>query len=186
MKNFAFEDVYYDHCSYFSPGSLARSFSRNGFDVLDIWEDYDGQYIMLEAKPGREGISENSNVVDDLKALTSHVDTYQKRFKDKISRWSSLLDDYDAQGRKIVLWGSGSKAVAFLRALKGGPQVEYVVDINPHRQGTYMAGTGQFVVSPDYLKGYQPDVVVIMNSIYLKEIRYNLEKLELAPTVMAL
>ena len=31
----AFWDIYYEHCSYFTPGSLARLFRRSGFEVLD-------------------------------------------------------------------------------------------------------------------------------------------------------
>ena len=33
LKENAFWDVYYEHCSYFSPGSLARLFRANNFDV---------------------------------------------------------------------------------------------------------------------------------------------------------
>jgi len=33
-----------------------------------------------------------------------------------------------------------------------------VVDINPFREGKYMAGTGQEIVSPAFLKRYKPDL----------------------------
>ena len=33
-----------------------------------------------------------------------------------------------------------------------------------------MAGTGQEIMDPSFLKGYKPDTVVIMNPIYLQEI----------------
>ncbi|MEX0644265.1 MAG: class I SAM-dependent methyltransferase, partial [Parvularculaceae bacterium] len=33
LSRHAFEDVYYEHCSYFTPGSLARLFRRARFDV---------------------------------------------------------------------------------------------------------------------------------------------------------
>ena len=33
-----------------------------------------------------------------------------------------------------------------------------------------MAGTGQRVVGPEFLRGYRPDLVIAMNPIYLGEI----------------
>jgi hypothetical protein len=68
------------------------------------------------------------------------------------------------------LWGGGSKAVAFLTTLGVTDQIGCVVDINPHKHGTYMAGTGQEIVAPDQLKKYRPDTVIIMNPVYRAEI----------------
>ena len=47
----AFWDIYYEHCSYFTKGSLARLFRRSGFDIIDLWTAYDDQYLMIEARP---------------------------------------------------------------------------------------------------------------------------------------
>jgi hypothetical protein len=72
------------------------------------------------------------------------------------------------------VWGSGSKGVAFLTALKLNGSIEYVVDINPFRQGKFMAGTGQEIVGPKFLEQYQPDVAIAMNPIYQNEIQADL------------
>jgi ABC-type Fe3+-hydroxamate transport system substrate-binding protein len=60
------------------------------------------------------------------------------------------------------------------------------VDINPYRQGTFMAGTGQAIVAPEYLKSYRPDIVIVMNSVYREEIRHNLSQMKLNPAILAL
>ena len=81
-------------------------------------------------------------------------------------------------GKKAVVWGSGSKGVAFLTALNlhtPDCEIEYVVDINPFREGKYMAGTGQEIVSPAFLKRYKPDLAIAMNPIYQPEIKADLE-----------
>ena len=58
-------------------------------------------------------------------------------------------------------------------------EIECIVDINPYKQGTYMAGTGQRIVGPDFLREYKPDVVVAMNAVYSWEIRQDLERMNL-------
>ena len=85
----------------------------------------------------------------------------------------------------MVIWGSGSKGVAYLTALGDAAQIEYVVDINPHRQGKFMAGTGQEIVAPEFLKNYRPDVAIAMNAIYKPEIQKDLDRMGLATTLLA-
>jgi hypothetical protein len=80
-----------------------------------------------------------------------------------------------------VLWGGGSKAVAFLTTLGVRDEIQYAVDINPRRHGTFIAGTGQQIVAPGFLKEYRPDVVLIMSPIYLPEITNELEALGVRP-----
>ncbi|MDL5502674.1 MAG: hypothetical protein QSU88_05600, partial [Candidatus Methanoperedens sp.] len=80
-------------------------------------------------------------------------------------------------GRRVVLWGGGSKGVAFLTTLNIIDEVEYVVDINPKKNGTYMAGTGQKIVAPEFLIKYKPDIVIVMNPIYCNEIQETLDKI---------
>jgi hypothetical protein len=70
-----------------------------------------------------------------------------------------------------VVWGAGSKGVMFLNHVQNRNGVEYVVDINPQKQGMFVAGTGQQIVSPQFLQLYRPDVIVVMNVIYQKEIQ---------------
>jgi hypothetical protein len=86
-----------------------------------------------------------------------------------------------------VVWGSGSKGLSFLTTVPGAAEaVEYAVDINPYRQGFYMAGTGQRIVAPGELPGLKPDVVVVMNCVYVAEISRALDSLGLAPEIVAL
>ena len=186
LRDCAFEDVYYEHCSYFSTGSLSQLFVRNGFEVLDLRTGYNDQYIMLEAKPVDGGHAEELMLGHDMNELKKYVDQFKQRFDKKTGNWSAKLKHFHARNKKVVLWGSGSKGVAFLTALNGGSEVDYVVDINPHRQGTYMAGTGQLVVSPGFLENYIPDAVIIMNAIYRDEIRHDLDKMGLEPQMMTL
>lgn len=184
----AFEDIYYEHCSYFTPGSLARLFRRCGFEVIALATEYDGQYLTIEARPAATpiGILPPLPEENDLEALKQGIRDFPKKFADKRQFWEERLQDYVASGRKVVLWGSGSKGVSFLTTLKVPAELEYVVDINPYRKGYFMSGTGHKIVGPDFLKDYRPDVVVVMNGIYCDEIRKDLDNMGLYPEIVAL
>lgn len=177
LKDLAFWDIYYEHCSYFSPGSFAQLFRNNGFEVIDMWIDYDDQYIMLGAKLGDGGKVNSFPVEEDMVQLKSKVDFFLRNCKNLTNAWKSCLEKSMKNGRRVVLWGGGSKGVAYLTTLNILKEIEYVVDINPNKNGTYMAGTGQKIVSPEFLKQYKPDIILVMNPIYCEEIQETIDKM---------
>lgn len=186
LRDCAFEDIYYEHCSYFSPGSLARLFRKCGFNVLNLETDYDGQYLIIEAKPATAGHLDPLPQENDFKKLRDYVSSFRSRCQDKLYPWQNLLQEIHRNNKRTVLWGSGSKGVAFLTTLNVQNEIKYVVDINPYRQGTYMAGTGQKIVAPEFLCEYKPHVVIIMNPIYRQEINKNLKQMGLNPELLTL
>ena len=65
--------------------------------------------------------------------------------------------------------------MAFLTTLGLEEGILGAVDINPHKQGTFLAGTGLPIISPSELKDSSPDSVIVMNPIYDEEIRADLQ-----------
>jgi len=183
LSDLGFWDIYYEHCSYFSVPSLTYLFEKAGFKVLDTGKEYDGQYLMIEAIP-----AETPDNVEPSQSDTSHikslVTTFEEKIEPRLDEWRSTINSYYNDGKKIALWGGGSKAVAFLTTLGIHDQIPYAVDINPFKHGTFLAGNGQEIVSPEFLKTYQPDIVIVMNPIYMEEIGNDLQKLNLCPTLL--
>lgn len=186
VRDCAFEDIYYEHCSYFSAGSLARLFRRNGFDVLNLETEYAGQYLTIEARPAGGTPAAPLSREDDLGGLARHISEFPAKCWTRVEEWRRRIHEAQGRGRKIVLWGSGSKGVSFLTTLGVGDGIDYAVDINPHRQGYFMPTTGQRIVAPAFLDEYRPDVVVIMNAIYRDEIARELDRRALRPEILAL
>ncbi len=186
LRNCAFEDIYYEHCSYFSPGSLARLFRHSGFNVLDLETEYADQYLTIEARPARGIPSSPLLREDDLPQLARYVAEFPAKYAEKLNIWRRVVEEAATRDHRIVLWGSGSKAVSFLTTLDVGDRIEYVVDINPHRQGYFMPATGQRIIAPSFLREYRPDMVIIMNAVYRDEITCDLEAMQLQPEVLAL
>lgn len=186
LRDCAFEDIYYEHCSYFSPVSLSRLFQRFGFDILDLQTAYDEQYILLEARAADAGGKRAYSAEVGVAALAGLVTHFERQYPVVISNWKNRLARYRHESKKVVIWGGGSKGAAFLSAVDGSKIIEYVVDINPFRQQTFMAGTGQAIVAPIFLQGYRPDIVIVMNAIYREEIVHDLNQLGLTPVVTTL
>ncbi|MEE4311166.1 MAG: hypothetical protein V2J62_04800 [candidate division KSB1 bacterium] len=89
-------------------------------------------------------------------------------------------------GKRVILWRAGSKAVSFLTTLDLQDEIQYAVDVNPYKHGTFTAGTGHKVVPPDHLTLYPPDIVIVMNSIYLHEIRNIITRMPREPEYIPL
>ena len=185
LRDLAFWDIYYEHCSYFSAGSLARVFREAGFEVLETWTDYDDQYLMISARPAAERQPPSDLEREAPKLVKEDIEYFVEQQAARIQSWKREIASLKDSGQRAVVWGSGSKGVAFLSALGGGSEIEYVVDINPFRQGKFMAGTGQEIVSPSFLTEYKPDVAIAMNPIYQGEIQDDLKRMGLPTVVQA-
>ena len=69
--------------------------------------------------------------------------------------------------------------LTFLNMFPLKETVQYVVDVNPLRQGKYIPGTGHKVISPDQLKKEEPDLIIINNPTYEQEIKQHAYELGL-------
>ncbi|QYO68366.1 class I SAM-dependent methyltransferase [Leptolyngbya sp. 7M] len=177
LREQAFEDIYYEHCSYFTLGSLARLFRACGFEITDLHRAYSDQYLLIEAKP-TDVLSDRTHPGEETVTETlQDVATFVSKIEAKIRYWQQHLEQMQQQGKRVVVWGSGSKCVAFLTTLHTIDKIQHVVDINPHRWGKFIPGVGKQIQAPEFLKDYKPDQVIVMNEIYCPEIQQMLDQM---------
>lgn len=186
LEELAFWDLYYEHCSYFSVGSLARLFRSCGFEVLRLARDFGDQYLLVDARPGEGAPDQRFAGERDVAEMTRLVDRFADELPRVLERWKTRFGELQRERCRAVLWGGGSKAVGFLATLQLQDEIEYVVDINPQKQGMYLAGTGQQIVAPTALSDHRPDLVMVMNPIYAEEIRATLGAMGLHPSIVPL
>jgi hypothetical protein len=171
-------DVIYEHYSYFTPSSLSTLFSLTGFEIKKKEQTFGKQFLCVYAKPklknqiNQQASSSKIKMTEDARLVLGLSLKWQNRIK----ALKSKLKKIETKKQRCVVWGAGSKAVTFLNVLKDSP-IEYVVDINPRLQGTYIAGTAQQIVSPEFLSVYNPNFIVVLNSIYKKEIEFAVKNL---------
>jgi hypothetical protein len=88
-----------------------------------------------------------------------------------------------ADGKCVAIWGAGSKGVTFLNTIKGGTRIRHVIDINPRKQGMYVAGTGQQILPPERLIESHIDTLLVMNPLYRDEIQAQVTQIGLSPEI---
>jgi len=167
LKNNVIYDFFYEHCSYFTENSLANILSEAGFEPIEIKKEFGGQYMWFLAKAnGKTKMSNDTFAIKNLcKQYTENREKNISAIKERIRALN---------GRYAFIWGAGAKGVTFVNIFD--PQKKYikgVVDINPCKQGKFVAKTGHSVIAPVNL-AQQPNkcaVILLLNENYYSEIK---------------
>ena len=186
LEEQAFWDIYYEHCSYYSAGSLARVFRKTGYEILDLHLDYNDQYLLIESKPTSYLSDKTFPIEESVEESKLLVNRFKNEVTGRLEKWRNRLIELKEKSSKTVVWGGGSKSVGFLTNFADLNLIDYVVDVNPHMKGNFIPGIGKMYVEPEFLKEYQPDAVIIMNGIYTAEIEKMLHEMDLSPAIYAL
>ncbi len=185
LEEGAYWDIYFEHCSYFTAGSHARLFRQEGLTVTDLYLAYGDQYIIQYAEANGRASGVPLDLEMDLDRARGLAEAFPGRVREVQAYWHDFVETRRAKGKRIAIWGGGSKGVSFLTSTGLGTAVDQVVDVNPFKQGKFLPGTGHLVVAPESLPEAPPDVVIIMNPIYLDEIGSHLHRLGLNPELVA-
>lgn len=167
IRDLGIWDLIYEHCQYFTARSLAKCFADAGFGVEKIYECFGGQFLGLDGSMGASKQASSRYTASDFSTSESILCKFEGEFDLLVEKWRTRLNTLDG---RVVVWGGGSKGVTFLNLLQLGEQVAGVVDINPHKQGKYVAVTGHKILSPENLRQIDPSHVLVMNPLYQEEI----------------
>lgn len=184
LKEVAFWDIYYEHCSYFTLGSISRLFRLNKFKIEYLKKDYFNQYLLIDSKPLNNPSQKIHNLEESVELTAKNVLEFTINSQKKIKKWKNLLNQIQKKKKKTIVWGSGSKCVGFMTTLNVKNEIDYIVDINPLRHGKFIPGVGKQIMSPTFLSSYKPDIVIVMNPVYLEEIKKDLSSMKLFPKLI--
>ena len=170
--------VMYEAGCFFSTGSLARIFRECGFQVLDVLPALGASHIEMEARLSLSPEVAHWEAPELIAEIDGQVEAFATEYASQVNQWSTRFDLYRQQGKRVVLWAAGMRAISLLvNVPSASAGVEFVVDVNPQRQGRYLPGTGQQVVRPEELIGLKPDVVIATNPNYAREISAQMQGL---------
>lgn len=156
VEHKAWFDIFYEHVNYFRLVDFYRLFAN----VIDSGHVFGGQYLY---------------VVADLASLRKPVISSEPEFTFPIGFLEGInkVKQLTKTQKHKVIWGGASKGVIFaLYMQRAGVNIDYVIDINPAKQGKYLGATGIKVSSPAGVlnKIEKGSDIFIMNSNYLEEI----------------
>jgi len=188
LDSVTFWDFFYEHCSYFTVESLAWAFEQTGFEVLEMRLAFDEQYLRIEAKPSLAGSAAGTRRPQPAPDLWSRIQAFLARLKGRTEACEEKIDTFSRAGG-CAIWGAAAKGTTLVNTID--PQnrrIRFLIDINPAKQGKYVAGTGHPIVSPSYLREHSSRIagIVNMNPNYLEENRTILAQMSLAIPIVQL
>ncbi len=167
LRNQVIWDFFYEHCSYFTEASLTTAFEASGFCVESVQPVFGEQYLWLEARPLSQdkepAVTKRPGSMPDLATEFAASESALKEL------WRVRVQKLAAKG-KIAIWGGGAKGVTFANLID--PERRWIacaVDLNPHKQGGFLPGTGHPIIGYQELRPYNVWAAVLMNSNYRDE-----------------
>ena len=172
MESNQFDTIYHEHISYFSFIVVERVFAAHGLTLFDVEElPTHGGSLRIYA---RHQDDESRPLTDRLKALRQRelddgLDTMARyhQFADQVkrTRWNIMRFFVEAKeaGKKVVGYGAPGKGNTLLNYC--GVQkdfLEFTVDRNPYKQGTYTPGTHIPILAPEVIADAKPDYIFIL------------------------
>jgi SAM-dependent methyltransferase len=188
LDHFACWDLMYEHCGVYVEPALRHVAEAAGFAVTDVRPAHSGQFLVLEAQPGPgdgTGTAPPAPLppAEEVAPWVARATEFGTAFRRRVDGWRERLAGYREQGLTVVAWGAGGRGSTFFSTVGIGAEVAAIVDLNPAKQGTFLAGTGHAIVAPGRLADLRPDVVIVVNRVYADEVRADVERLGLSPKV---
>ena len=171
MQSNQFDTIYHEHFSYFSFTVVDRLLAHHGLVIVDVAElaTHGGSLRIYAAH--RDGRREHSKRVLDLleRERLAGVETleFYAGFETKVreTKWKLLefMIDAKRRGKSIVGYGAPGKGNTLLNYCGiRRDLLEYTVDRNPHKQGTYTPGTRIPILDPAQIDKTRPDFILIL------------------------
>jgi len=167
----AYWDVFYEHVNYFSKPLLKNLLESMGLRLIDIFNHFEGQYMIVIASFRPDSISRKETKKSN--AASSSIICQFKRNVASKKKEVEHMTQHVLKGSPFTVWGAGAKGFTLLNFLEKDVlcRIPFVIDVNEAKQHNYCAGVGIEIMPPAILK-HRRDIkgIFIMNPNYFPEI----------------
>lgn len=183
-----FDTIYHEHYSYLSLIFATKLFEKHGMKIYDIEElKTHGGSLRIYACHIDDNKQVTDNVIKILEKENSfglnNIDTYKKyskQIKETKRKLLKLLVEIKEQNKSIVAYGASAKGNTLFNYCGIGKDfIDYSVDLNPHKQNTFLPGSHIEVKSPEEIKKTKPDYILItpwnIKEEIIKQLEYTKE-----------
>lgn len=177
LENNMYFDFYYDHIFYFTDISLIYLLKKSGWNkIINIGDKYD-EFLTLLCQ-NKEAISSDNRIdTERVKMIEKTSNVFSKMYAAWNKKLAEILLEIKGKGRKIAVWGAGSRGVTFLTVLcRERNFFDYVVDSDPNKKMLYIPVLGIQVFNPDIIAENPVDYILITAYTYFDEICSTLSK----------
>ena len=171
LKNCQFDTIYHEHYSYLSITALMPIFEQHKLKVFEVEKllTHGGSLrIFLAKNDSNWKISRSVQDIleEELKFDPRNVRIYELLQSKSIKTKSDLVNELSklkANGMKISAYGAAAKGITLLNYCGiNSDVIDYVVDLNPSKQGKFLPGCQIPIVGPEILTSNSPDVLLVL------------------------
>ena len=185
IKSNQFDTIYHEHYSYLSVTALIPIFGNYGLKVVKVKQipTHGGSVRIFVAKSDsfwqiedsvKEVLLEESEL-DPRKQKIIHM-VQEKTIQVKTNLLIEL-ENCKERGIRVAAYGAAAKGNTLLNySGVTSDLIEYVVDLNPHKQGSFLPGSRIPIVGLDQLTMNPPDVLLVLPWNLATEIKRQLNK----------
>lgn len=180
MEENQFDTIYHEHFSYFSFSTVDRIFSHHELLVFDVEElpTHGGSLRIYAAKSSnsdRQRTDRAQQLLDRENLAGVNSLSFYTGFEAQVRNTKRALLDFlitaKQEGKTIAGYGAPGKGNTLLNYCGIRTDfLDYTVDRNPHKQGTYTPGTRIPILDPARFSETKPDYILILPWNLKKEI----------------
>jgi SAM-dependent methyltransferase len=167
-----FDTIYHEHYSYLSLYTVEKILGAAGLKVFDVAElpTHGGSLRVIATHKASTAHTEGpgpAKVRRDEAAAGIDTDAYYSNFDPKVRAVRTGLLDFlrkaHADSKKVAAYGAAAKGNTLLNYCGVGTDlIDYVVDVSPYKQGTYLPGSRLPIYAPARINETKPDYVLIL------------------------
>lgn len=183
LKNSQFDTIYHEHYSYLSITALLPIFKQYKLKVFEVEKllTHGGSLRVFLAKTdsSREiGQSLQRILDEELEFDPRNIEVYELLQSKVLKTKNDLVKELHklkASGKKISAYGAAAKGITLLNYCEiDSDVIDFVVDLNPSKQGKYLPGSQIPIVDSKILTSNMPDVLLILAWNLSNEIKLQL------------